>query len=373
MKKTLALSSLMLSSALVADCPIDNSCQDLTCCCYNSRNTNWEQDECTCWGTFGIGANWLSLTPRVTEREYARVISDAGSDRTVAFVDANRKCVGTNRSSGYEVYLYYQSPLIDCCYAWDARVSFTELDSTKNSSTTVEDPLFLTQLIGFIPDNNNNQFLHASIKMQNDYDAVSAEFGWNLFSECCFNVRLLTGLHYAKVSQKIDSHYNDAAEGQEEDSRVVLHERARFRGIGPRFGMNTYWDLFCGFGFFADFSTNLLIAEKKGSFFQQNFDPGGMLMGLDTQWKEDFCTTTEVVPNLDIRIGLSYRFSWCLNFLIEGGYRATHYYNGLQSLKIAGNDLGQTLSGERLVNSTTWTTNESFGLEGWFLGGAISF
>lgn len=106
--------------------PQEICCYEEECCC-----EEYSCDcSCCCLGTFTVGGEWLYLSPRETDTEYARLfcIEETG----VPIVEqGTRKCLNWKFHSGYEIFASYQGACCDPCYLWDIRGSFTSYKQSE--------------------------------------------------------------------------------------------------------------------------------------------------------------------------------------------------------------------------------------------------
>lgn len=370
MKTKILFSSLLLSRILVADCT-----------CYGNRPSceecSTQRPSSCCLGTFGAGGSWLFMRPFTSEIEYGRIVEEAEESNPVVF-EISDKCISTKYASGFEVYAFYQSLPLCSYFSWDLQGSFVSHDFSKKESKSVVFPKFIIPLVGFIPNESANQFFLASTKIRLDFMHANGELGLTAFSENPFSIRLFGGVQYANLKQKIEVSYQDPTETSTLNSQLpttFVSQLAKFNGIGPRFGFNGVWDIYCGLNFFGDFAVNLLFAEKKGRFFQET-DVATLISPAESnfQAQEEFCHSQQFIPNLDIRLGLGFQFNLFrrLSIGIEGGYRALHYFDALQLYQITSSSFSSSDT-PNFLQSKMSIQSEDYSLAGWFVGGNLQF
>lgn len=334
-------------------------------------------DNC-CPGVIAAGANWVYFRPFNSDLEVARVISEDTTSSTLTAVNAERDCHKTKFDSGYEIFALYRSPELCHCYTFDLKGSYLKFKSASSDHFRAGENSFLTPLIGFIPDEDGNEFLQARSRLGVDVDLASAEFGWTLSPQCPFLVRLFAGAGYARVAQSFRAVYFDPALSQSQAVDAFSGNKisSQFQGVGPRIGFSADWSMFWGLGLFGEFGSNFLVSRKKGKLFQESYDPVSAPppATVDLDWTERFCSFTSIVPTLDALVGVRWLLNcWCISLHLHGGYRVYHAFNGLQTLKISGNNFSSTETLPRLVDSTTWSESQSFSLAGWFAGASLVF
>lgn len=332
-------------------------------------------DDCA---TFSAWGEWIYMRPLNTNLEYARVIDTILQEASPNFVNAKEQCIKTKFSSGYQIFASYIAPRCDCCYTWDLRASYMAINNSKSTSTRAKDSLFIIPVGTFIPGNNLRRVLFASAKVKYKYQAVDAEFGWRMQCECPFSLRAFAGIRWANLKEKYSAFYTDPADIT--NSNLVFEtsykRAAKFDGVGPRIGFNANWIVGSGFGLFGDFGAQLLIAKKRGDLTQLSLDPlADQDLPLNLTWTEKFCKKTAIIPNFDIKLGATLKYTCfnCVALSMQGGYRALYFINALENVQITGNNTDADIGVERLRQSTTLATDEDFGLIGWFVNAGIEF
>jgi len=347
MKRSLLFCTLSIATSLNAiegkwwNRPLLNNKQvqeEPTCCCEC-------EDDCSSECIFTAGGEWIYLSPREPDLEYARIIDDAGG---------RRKCFQWDFSSGWEIFASFQQKSCDGCSAWDLRGSYTAFKHSKSNCVHVSGSQFIFPLIGFVPNSGTHRFSDTEAKNCIDYQNAAGEFGWSIFSGCPFTFRMFAGVEYASIDEKFEVKYSGL------NSVTAVEMQPKMNGVGPRLGFNGYWDAYCGFGIVGKFSTALLVSTLKGNFCQD---------GDEFAWREKLCSSTELIPNLQAKLGLTWRTRCfdCFTVAIEGGYQAVYYFRPLQRLKVT--NVGATNEPIPITS----TRSEDFGLDGYFINGSISF
>ncbi|NGX45954.1 MAG: hypothetical protein K940chlam2_01135 [Chlamydiae bacterium] len=318
--------------------------EEQTCSC--------ELEECCCIeGTFTVGGEWIYLSPRTPDREFARVLQQSEN-----ITQGERKCFSWDFTSGGEVFAGYQQRSCEGCYAWDIRGSYTAYKNSDKSCVHTTGSEFIFPLVGFVPDSDTNHFAAAVASNCIDYQSATAEFGWTIFCDCPFTLRMFAGMEYANIKEKFSVNY----QGSECELLNQVVMRPKMDGVGPRIGINGYWDVYCGFGVVAKFSTALLVSNLTGQMCQEN---------RAERWKERYCCGTDLIPDLQAKLGLTWRTRCfdCFTVAVEGGYQAAYYFGPLQRLKVT------NVGGMEEPIPLTMIRSENFGLDGYFINASISF
>lgn len=352
--------------ACLATSSLFGSCECIAedCCCV-------EEDRC---GAFRFGGYWLWMRPLVSPIEYARVFQETSTDPQVYEVE--RECLKTKFHSGYEFFASYRGA-IDCGCAWDIKGSILSHEFSGKTKLEVEDPRFIIPLMGFIFGERDNAFFSAVGKNYFDLTLINGEVGWNLLSCYPQFLRLFAGVSYTDLKQCIKISYTDpvfTVTTQNQQTESIVEQRSKFSGIGPRVGINADWTFCRGIHLFGELAGNILFAKTSGELTQASFiaGDGSTQEQINFRTDESFCHGKKTIPSLDLRVGLGVKLISlsCFYLSIEGGYRAVHYFDAFQLLKIASSGF----SGENVyAESPTWMQDENYGLTGWFVGGSFGF
>lgn len=180
------------------------------------------------------------------------------------------------------------------------------------------------------------------------YDAVDLDWGQYINIGCRSKFRLFGGLRYAYLSssmvldaETIGQKFNiENALLEDIDAVTTETVASKFTGIGPRFGMDVAYPLFCGFGLVGNFAGALLAGKStphSGAHYivtltsQEIGRPSGDGVGVI-----NYGTTslTRVIPALDTKLGLTYagKFS-SLVVGLELGYKFIYYANAADRLR----------------------------------------
>lgn len=142
-----------------------------------------------------------------------------------------------------------------------------------------------------------------------------------------------------------------------------LHEKSKFDGIGPRFGLDIDYRVGCsGLGLVADISTSLLVGEIESSFSEDvtlagqftnvntgtglvvtvpGVGPVGVVIPPQTaNFTSDtgplsftHPDQTRVVPNIDGKLGVDWSLQFCncsrTQLRLEAGYMISHYFDAI--------------------------------------------
>ncbi len=187
-------------------------------------------------------------------------------------------------------------------------------------------------------------------KLLFDYDAGDVEVASRGGTCRGTNWRTFAGIHIAVIDQQCVLKY--AGTNDPGGTETVFEGDVKFRskawGTGPRIGAQFQRDLLCGLGVSGRIGLGLLAGEAKGTTSEvilttltASFNP----VAVRTSSSIDAKDRAHLFPELDARLGLTYRFCLCrcLQFTAEAGYEFTSYVNVL-SRTIFNDERGTTQS-----------------------------
>lgn len=220
-------------------------------------------------------------------------------------------------------------------------------------------------------------------------DVLDLDFAQSINLGRNFRLRWFGGLRYANLEHKFNATYlADIASSTEINESVLLsgttlitvdidfdmvsnirdivNQKSDFKGIGPRFGVESNYHLGGGFGFVGGISVALLVGEINSSLFthidsattaaissiSSSLIPpdtltlliDGTVIDVGTSFASSFTDTasfkhpdeTRIVPNIDAKLGLDYSYQFCnrnrSKLTIEAGWMVSHYFNSIDRL-----------------------------------------
>lgn len=225
------------------------------------------------------------------------------------------------------------------CDGWDLYVDWMYISTSPTASITLDEPsLSLIQVTD--PDNATDKELFgcstsAKTKWEMTLNAVDLELGRHYCTGCILSVRPFIGLKFAWIDQSVNTFYGDIylfEFGMQTD--FVGDSRFKgsgdFWGIGPRFGVDTHWELGCGFAIFGDLSGALLSGsfDMKGEIISENptLDPSHVVQKISRSSRARIRTEAE------IKVGIEWTTCFCDCYLFNAslGYEFQCYWRQLQ-------------------------------------------
>lgn len=268
--------------------------------------------------------------------------------------------------SGFRFGFGYQRE----CSTWDMMLKWTYFDpkSTANISSKHHHSLPLTTPFTGLGVTNADIFTIPIVEPGLDYaylpfkvngshrlilDFVDLEFGRPIDLCDCLSLRPHVDLRYFTL----DQHYSVKTKGpifvrEGDDGHPTGFAKTqekfeyRFQGLGPRVGINSQWDLGCGFGLYADAAASLILGDRriknKGETFSLVGDGDAEVSANLDEWENKLITVAKAErkstktctkPIFELGIGLTYDHCLC-----DGKYATQfklgweHHYLGNHSI-----------------------------------------
>jgi hypothetical protein len=251
----------------------------------------------------------------------------------------------------------------------DIQLNWTHFDNDDNDSsvTSVPGTVLITGLGVPLINFNGGTFagfnfdgfdipssVSASSSVDNKMDAVDLDVGQYVNVGTRLQMRFFGGLRAARVEQNIsDSYYGtwDFSNfiGNPALTNVLSYNEfdsfdSEFKGIGPRFGVDSSYHVWDCFGVVAHVSAALLVGETETSASSvasfttsQNNFPNLFPLTFATNINQ--VDENRVVPNIDAALGIDYTWEFVnrSTLTIEAGYKVSTYIDAVDKFDIAGN------------------------------------
>jgi hypothetical protein len=256
----------------------------------------------------------------------------------------------------------------------DVQVSWTHFDQSDDDSfglangAALQSRLTGTTFLSLAPfsldlgDDEGIAFKNitgsASSSVDTKLDAIDLDVGQYVDIGTRLRMRMFAGLRFAQVSSDMSSDFYQTVSGtvvrSEEpdinfDGALALNEQfnSRFRGIGPRVGVDSIYHIGSCFGVVARAAVGLLVGQTETD---SSYSAAGVLF-VDQERSNrrefarfadgatlDSSDSTRVVPVLDAKLGLNYSFIFDnqSTLTIEAGYQATQYIDAIDRLSASG-------------------------------------
>lgn len=255
---------------------------------------------------------------------------------------------------GYEIAVGYRGG----CDGWDLNILWDHfcVNSAFEIDAEVEDnQTLVTLLSAFAPAQGGVTYARGiDTEWKVQLDLVDFELGRALWVGERLTFRPFVGVRYARIDQDYDLEHKGGSwsprmNPTQDALSGLVHFDNFFHGAGLRSGLNTSWNLNCGFGFYGDLAASLLFGSFKVSHDEKTrmvANPFTKETVLDSEYK--FRASRAI---FDVGLGVQWLGHFCgdcYSLLAKLGWDMHFFAHQNQMWQIAriGNVSGQTLSGE---------------------------
>ncbi len=331
----------------------------------NMFRTCWGEPCCdpcpiVCGGNIEGGGQWLYLRPSSCDHDFVirdnrpvMVPPQTITEVTELLPSGCAHGVNPNYESGFRVFLGY---LCDCK---DVRVEYTYHHPTQSFE------VFGSESIGLWPTYMHPRYARniqagggpafetpiftangiqaaARATLRLDYDAVDLQFGSRSIARCNLFVRTYAGLHYMNLDLRHEAQFNGTGAGpgttlvaeQIVGTQVAFDTHVRWNkntwGVGPLFGVDLRYPVWCGFGLGARVGAALLAGKTEGTFRERDTRVWELAISPDVDEEATVCHDSRHILFPYVRAGLGVNYLWCcpcLRLLVEVGYEFNSYIN----------------------------------------------
>ncbi len=305
-----------------------------------------------CPGDFSVEAEWIYFSPNSESRYFA--IENA---TLVAPVNGEREAVPfDNFHSGYRVAAAFTFCDNECdryaSVTWTSLKAHESRTLTRPTATLL--PADVPPIVGF------TGFTSATGSHHFSYYAVDGVVGQKIICDCCVDVDLFAGVHYAHFLTRENDVFGANA--------VTLVEHNDFWGVGPEFGINAVAPVWCGFSLLGNISTAFIAGKPRSTLDVGTTTIASYNVHNERRWR--------LVPYVDLRLGLNYDFCLpcgfdCLSNCFPSGFRGSIAV-GYEALTYF-NALGSIVATDNVLLSSTIDQYRNVTMHGPFIAVAFSF
>ena len=271
------------------------------CYCLGPENIMVNAPVCprTCGGDFSLTAAGLYWKAHQDGLAYGIM-----NDPALALIDAEYLEPDFKGDVGFKLGLSYCIP----CDSWDIGILWTSYHGKASSHVEAEedDNRLIFSLWSRFPEGQATA-RDVVTKWDLDLDLIDVELGREYWSSKYLSLRPFVGIRVAFIRQD----YNIQYKGGFGNERLIEHVELenKFKGIGLRTGLNTIWNLGCGWALYGNFAANLIYGRfnvDHDDFFRQSEEPFAKIKSLETE--EHFHATRFIG---DLALGIQYSTLVC--------------------------------------------------------------
>lgn len=280
-----------------ADYAYPQTCGVYQNCCYPPQD---------CCGKGFISADllyWRAFQSGLGVCVSSELVEDVESDGTViSSFSGKSRSPHYNWEPGYRIGAGYQfggSP-------WEVALYFTDFHSHSNKHNG---------------DNDDDDFLNDErhFKWHLNYYVTDLLLGYDYEYSCYFSLKPFVGVRYAQIELSSKFFEFDSLLLTSADS----HNKQKFNGVGPIFGLEGDWNLGCGFGLYANGAISGLYGNYRNSSHEANV----------FEDSEEFTDFNDRRHNwqtvVDLGVGVSWEECFCdgLKLIVKLGWEHHQYFN----------------------------------------------
>lgn len=191
----------------------------------------------------------------------------------------------------------------------DAKLALSDLSNSSKGNFLIN--------FGLVDDGIDNDAVLAKSRVK--WSDVVFELGQTQrFMQNKF-VRFYGGLEYSSIDVNLDQYTTNI------NGTANILQEYKFDGVGPRVGLDAFYNVVDGFNLYAKGSTAVLVGSSTRSD-RQSFSTDPRLPVATGK------RANSTVPVIGIDLGANYEFEFDYGlFTIQGGWRLTDYINALAS------------------------------------------
>jgi len=170
------------------------------------------------------------------------------------------------------------------------------------------------------------------------YDVVNLDVGQHISFGNHVSMRFFGGISGGFLRETVSTNYTGSlAVAPGGNFYMQPTNYSNFSGAGPRVGLDLAYQMNSGFGFMGEAAGSALIGMLHSRFNIDSFSPA--LTAIFGQTTNNFQSiidenNTQVVPGVDARLGLTYKYTFNNNMILNAqlGYTAAVYVNAINQV-----------------------------------------
>ncbi len=294
---------------------------------------------------FGVHAGFLLLQPNADNLGWAVVtnVKNPASPHPVASPFWTIQTLVPSYGPGFEMGVRY----VFANSGKDFQVNWQHLRSSTSKSVIAEEGLQWVSPFSQTGPSSAQTFDDLTIsqgvnKLRSargqasfEYDVVNFDFGQYVNIGSWTRVRLFGGLSYVRLEEQLISSFFGAPPDpsalfpESVPLFIALNAITTFAGVGPRFGLDTSYEIPHGFRLTGQFAGALMIGPKQPSqYLFAATAPELAAVGISVNRESiNSANFTQVASSWDGKLGIANSYASCKGsaFTIEAGYMATVY------------------------------------------------
>lgn len=327
----------------------------------------------TCNGDFEITASLLYWKANEDGLEYAVKTSpiDGFFPQTdTTLIDAHYLNPHFDWNFGYKIGLGYYSS----CDGWDYQLLWTHYDGKAgaHNQATVGSDTLLFLWSNFRKAPNDPPVVNSiSSNWSLDLNLVDLELGRTYWNSRLLNLRPHIGLRLAYLDQDLSLFQSGGVFAEATppvNDEVEIDQDCK--GVGPRFGLDSFWSLGCGFSLYGNFAFSLLYSRYHVNYDESTREVTGShakskILDLEESFRNNFLAA-------DFSLGIQYLSLLCdCDYVLSValGWESQLFLNQNQMWRI----VATGFSGDPSTDNSYQQSRGDLSTQGWTLKVVFDF
>ena len=271
-------------------------------------------------GVWSFGIEALYFQPANNEYQYGQLVSSP----TVANNNARNQSVGNSYDWGGTIDATYLFP----GNSRDVKLSYTHIRFSNSDTTSVAGGQAFNPAVNFgIGQLGVGDSARGS--QDNDVDSVDLVFGQWIRIGQRVDLHPFGGFRWADISTSAKGSFDSTVSQPIDGGLDYTKLTSSFQGIGPRAGIDTAVHLGKGFSIVGTMAGSLLVGNVDGKYTETDTSGAGGPTPITTVDTVKTGDSTQVVPELDARIGVDYMhaFNPATSMNIQLGWQVVNYFD----------------------------------------------
>jgi len=216
----------------------------------------------TCNGDFVIEIDGLYWNSHMDGMEYAVETQVKNTERT-SLINANYKNPNFNWEFGFKAGVAYNTT----CDGWDLGILWTKYNGRASSHDQAQagDNKTLLPLWSNFPDSDSLVQFQAPVRATDietswklDLNLIDLDLGREFWVSRRVTLRPHVGLRIAQLKQSFDIEHKGGSFSEAPVRNDFVDINNNFKGVGVRAGLDSVWNLGCGFGIYGDMALSII-------------------------------------------------------------------------------------------------------------------
>ncbi|MCX5922206.1 MAG: Lpg1974 family pore-forming outer membrane protein [Candidatus Dependentiae bacterium] len=267
---------------------------------------------------FEVYGSALALKPSTSNLHYAIETTQPSENATCRKVDEIHPSYHFGFDLGFKTIFHNEHT--------NLMVNYEHINARSSSKGHVSGEDYVSPI--FQSGYNDSDFKKAHASVRFHFDEVNLDYGQllSIGNHVCANI--FGGVSFMRLKQNLCHVFTSEDQSIERSTSIAT----RFIGAGPQGGIEARYCLYKGLTLEGKGVSALLIGRMKDAAEYER-----EVSEVETTQNIKVCARTQVVPAFLGKLGLSYEFEFCSDYVgrVAVGYQAQEYLNAIQSVEIS--------------------------------------